>query len=103
MNLQGEQEHSKYYFEIADIERNQKLYEIYLAEAESALEKGLVLPAYDQILKCSQTFNVLDTRGAIGVTERQVMFGKMRDLSRRVSEAYIEERKALGFPLVGPD
>jgi glycyl-tRNA synthetase len=98
VNLQGEQEHSKYYFEIADIERNQELYKIYMAEAESALEKGLVLPAYDQILKCSQTFNVLDTRGAVGVTERQVMFGKMRDLSRRVSEAYIEERKALGFP-----
>jgi len=98
VNLQGEQQHSKYYFEIADIERNQKLYSLYLEEAESALEKGLILPAYDQVLKCSQTFNVLDTRGAIGVTERQAMFGKMRDLSRRVSEAYIAEREALGFP-----
>jgi glycyl-tRNA synthetase len=98
VNLQGEQQHSKYYFETADIERNQKLYSLYLEEAESALEKGLILPAYDQVLKCSQTFNILDTRGAIGVTERQAMFGKMRELSRKVSEAYIAEREALGFP-----
>ena len=98
VNLQGEQEHSRYYFETADIERNQKLYALYLQEAESALDKGLILPAYDQILKCSQTFNILDSRGAIGVTERQAMFGKMRDLSRRVSEMYIASREALGFP-----
>ncbi len=98
VNLQGEQEHSKYYFETADIERNQKLYALYLQEAESNLEKGLILPAYDQILKCSQTFNILDSRGAVGVTERQAMFGRMRDLSRRVSEMYIVSREALGYP-----
>ncbi len=103
VNLQGEQEHSKYYFETADIERNQKLYALYLQEAESALDKGLILPAYDQILKCSQTFNILDSRGAIGVTERQAMFGRMRDLSRRVSEMYIASREALGFPWLQND
>lgn len=98
VNLQGEQEHSKYYFEHADIERMQKLYALYTEEANAALEKGLILPAYDYILKCSQTFNILDTRGAVGVTERQALFGRMRDLSRRVSEAYIAEREKLEYP-----
>lgn len=103
VNLQGEQEHSQYYFEAADVERNQKLYAFYLQEAEASLEKGLILPAYDQILKCSQTFNILDSRGAVGVTERQAMFGRMRELSRRVSEGYIAKREALGFPWLTKD
>lgn len=98
VNLQAEQEHSKYYFEDADIERMQKLYALYLDEANAALEKNLILPAYDYILKCSQTFNILDTRGAVGVTERQAMFARMRDLSRRVSEAYLAERQQLEYP-----
>ena len=60
--------------------------------------KGLVLPAHDYVLKCSHTFNILDTRGAVGVTERQALFGKMRDLARRVAEAYLEQRQRLEFP-----
>ncbi|NPV75253.1 MAG: glycine--tRNA ligase subunit beta [Anaerolineae bacterium] len=98
MNLQAEQEHSKYYFEVADVERMQNLYAIYEAEAEAALAQGLILPAHDYILKCSHTFNILDTRGAIGVTERQAFFGRMRELTRRVAEAYVEERRKLEFP-----
>jgi glycyl-tRNA synthetase len=101
VNLQAEQEHSKYYFEIADVERARKMYQLFEEEANSALEKGLVLPAHDYILKCSHTFNILDTRGAVGVTERQALFGRMRDLARRVAEAYLEQRKALGFPWLG--
>ncbi len=97
-NLQGEQEHSKYYFEVADVSRLQQMYTLFEAEANSALEQGLILPAYDYILKCSHTFNVLDTRGAVGVTERQAMFARMRDLARRVSEGYLEQRQRLEFP-----
>ena len=70
VNLQAEQEHSRYYFEVADVERLRSLYDLYRAESELALESGLLLPAYDYALKCSHTFNVLDTRGAVGVTER---------------------------------
>lgn len=98
VNLQAEQEHSKYYFEIADVERLRQMYNLFEEEANSALEAGLVLPAHDYILKCSHTFNILDTRGAIGVTERQAFFGRMRDLSRREAEEYVAQREQLGFP-----
>ncbi|MCL4562363.1 MAG: glycine--tRNA ligase subunit beta, partial [Chloroflexi bacterium] len=98
MNLQAEQEHSRYYFEIADVERLRQMYALFEQEAESALKANLVLPAYDYILKCSHTFNVLDTRGAVGVTERQALFARMRELARRVSEAYLEGRQRLEFP-----
>jgi glycyl-tRNA synthetase len=93
-------EHSKYYFEIADVPRVRTMYDLFKAEAEAALANGLVLPAHDYLLKCSHTFNILDTRGAIGVTERQLFFREMRDLARRVAEAYLEQRKALGYPLL---
>ena len=98
VNYQGEFEHSKYYFESADIERLHEMYDLYEAEANLALDQGLVLPAHDYILKCSHTFNILDTRGAVGVTERQALFGRMRDLSRRSAEAYVAQREELGFP-----
>jgi glycyl-tRNA synthetase len=98
VNLQAEQEHSKYYFETADVERVRQMYDLFEAEANACLDQKLVLPAYDYVLKCSHTFNVLDTRGAIGVTERQAFFGRMRDLSRKVSEAYLEQRQRLEFP-----
>jgi len=100
VNLQAEQEHSKYYFEIADIDRLRSMYTLFEAEAESCLKQGLVLPTYDYILKCSHTFNVLDTRGAVGVTERQALFGRMRELARRVSETYIEQRKQFEYPFI---
>jgi glycyl-tRNA synthetase len=98
INFQGEVEHSKYYFEIADVDRMRQLYKIYEAEAEEALKNGLILPAHDYILKCSHTFNILDTRGAVGVTERQALFGKMRELTRRNAEAYVEQRKKMEYP-----
>ncbi len=98
VNYQAEKEHSQYYFEIADIERVREMFNLFEEEANLALEKGLVLPAHDYILKCSHNFNILDTRGAVGVTERQALFGRMRDLSRRTAEAYITQREALGFP-----
>jgi glycyl-tRNA synthetase len=103
VNLQAEQEHSKYYFEGAGVERLRQMYDLYDAEIESCLEQGLVLPAYDYILKCSHTFNVLDTRGAVGVTERQALFGRMREFARRVSEAYLEQRQRLEYPFIKDD
>ncbi|MDP6769805.1 MAG: glycine--tRNA ligase subunit alpha, partial [Anaerolineales bacterium] len=100
VNLQSEQEHSRYYFEVADVDRLRKLYELYKSEAESALDDGLVLPAYDYALKCSHTFNVLDTRGSIGTTERAVFFREMRGLVRKIAQSYLEQRQTLGFPLL---
>ncbi len=101
VQLQSEQEFSKYSFEIADVERLRAMYTAYEAEAEAALAEGLVLPAHDYVLKCSHTFNLLDTRGAVGVTERQALFSRMRDLARRVAEAYYAKREEAGFPWLG--
>ncbi|MBM3152781.1 MAG: glycine--tRNA ligase subunit alpha, partial [Chloroflexi bacterium] len=95
-----EYEHSKYYFEVADVERARQMYDLYLAEAASCLEQGLVLPAHDYVLKSSHTFNILDARGAISLTERQASFGRMRGLARRVAECYLEQRKELEYPLL---
>ena len=100
VNLQSEQEYSRYYFEVAGMDRLRSLYDLYKSEAESALNVGLVLPAYDYALKCSHTFNVLDTRGSIGTTERAVFFRDMRGLVRRIAQRYIEQRQSLDFPLL---
>jgi glycyl-tRNA synthetase len=94
----AEREHSTYYYEVADVARMREMFQLFEAEANLALERGLVLPAYDNIIKCSHTFNVMDARGAVGFTERQALFGKMRDLSRRVSEAYLAQRAEMGHP-----
>ncbi len=100
VNFQNEQEQSRYYFGIAEVERLQQIYTLYHAEVEAALAAGLVIPAHDYVLKMSHAFNVLDARGAIGVTERQAAFARMRGLARRVSEAYLEQRKQLEYPLL---
>ena len=100
VNLQAEQEHSRYYFEIADVERLRQMYDLYEEEARACLAQNLILPAHDYVLKCSHTFNVLDSRGVIGVTERQAYFGRMRELSRRVAELYMEQRQRLEYPFM---
>lgn len=94
----AEREHSTYYYEVADVPSLRQMFSLFTKEAENALERGLVLPAYDNIIKCSHTFNVLDARGAVGFTERQALFGKMRELSRKVAEAYYAQREEMGFP-----
>lgn len=94
----AEREHSTYYYEVADVPRLREMFNLFASEAENALGRGLVLPAYDNIIKCSHTFNILDARGAVGFTERQALFGRMRQLSRQVSEAYLAQRKEMGFP-----
>ncbi len=97
-----EYEHSRYYFEIGDVDRLRQMYDLYRSEAEACLEDGLVAPAHDFVLKCSHTFNALDCRGAIGVTERQVYYTQMRAMARRVAERYLEQRKELEYPLLKP-
>ncbi|UYN90614.1 MAG: glycine--tRNA ligase subunit beta [Anaerolineales bacterium] len=98
LNLQAEREQSKYYFELADVERLRQLYDLYEAEGQAALDGGLLLPAYDYMLRTSHAFNVLDARGAIGVTERQAYFRRMRALASRVAEAYAAERQREEYP-----
>jgi len=96
--LQPEREYSRYNYEIADVERLRTMYDEFEAEANSCLDAGLVFPAHDYILKCSHSFNLLDGRGAVGVTERAALFGRMRELARRVTDLYLEEREEAGFP-----
>ena len=98
VQLQSEQQFSKYAFELADVDNMREMYRLYEEEAKRCLEAGQVLPAHDYVLKCSHTFNLLDTRGAVGVTERAGYFRRMRDLSRNVADAYLEERQQMEFP-----
>lgn len=98
--LQSEIEHCRYYFEIADIEGLKQTYNVYESESKRALEAGAVVPAYDYVLKCSHLFNVLDTRGAIGVTERAYYFHRMRNMTRNVAKAYAEQREKMEYPLL---
>jgi glycyl-tRNA synthetase len=93
-------EHSKYYFETADIERARQMYELFSAEADACFAQGLLAPAYDYVLKCSQAFNVLDTRGVISVAERQAFFKKMRGIAKQIAESFEEQRKEAEYPLL---
>ncbi|MFW0860787.1 MAG: glycine--tRNA ligase subunit alpha [Dethiobacter sp.] len=97
---QAEVEHSVYCFEEADIAMLFTLFGMYAKEAQRLLEKGLVLPGYDQVLKCSHTFNLLDARGAISVAERTGYIGKVRTLARLCAQSYLAQRAELGFPLL---
>ena len=98
--LESEVEHSRYNLDHADIELLRRQFAIYEEEAANCLQVGLTIPAYDYVLKCSHTFNLLDSRGAIGVTERQGYFARMRELARQVAESYLAERERLGYPLL---
>ena len=91
---------SKYYFEEADIGRLTQMYDACEAEAVMSLDKGLTRPAHDYVLRCSHIFNVLDARGAVGVTERARFFARMRRLARGVAEGFLAERETLGYPLL---
>ncbi|GGN96718.1 glycine--tRNA ligase subunit alpha [Saccharibacillus kuerlensis] len=97
---QAEYEHSKYTFELSDVKMLFTLFNMYEQEATRAANENLVFPAYDYVLKCSHTFNLLDARGAISVTERTGYITRVRNLARKVAAAYVEEREKLGFPLI---
>ncbi len=100
VHMQGEIEHSKYNFDESDPELLFTLFNLYQTEAEQLMEKGLVLPSYDYVLKCSHTFNLLDARGVISVTERTRYIRQVRGLARKVAQLYLDQREALGFPLL---
>lgn len=97
---QPEYEHSKYTFELSDTDMLFTLFNTYEKEAMRIMEEGLVFPAYDYVLKCSHTFNLLDAKGAISVTERTGYIGRVRNLARKIAKAYVEERERLGFPML---
>lgn len=97
---QPEFEHSTYTFEASDTDLLFKLFNQYEQEAKRAMEKSLVFPAYDYVLKCSHTFNLLDARGVISVTERTGYIGRVRNLAREIAKLYVEKREALGFPML---
>ena len=90
---ENERQWSVYNFEEADVPLLTRRFEEHERECERLLERGLPLPAYDQVLKCSHAFNLLDTRGAISVTERATYIGRVRTLARRVALAYLAERE----------
>ncbi|MFN3983974.1 MAG: glycine--tRNA ligase subunit alpha [Rhodocyclaceae bacterium] len=98
--LQNEVEQSKYNFEHSNVEFLFSLFGNYESEARRLIETGLALPAYEMVLKAGHTFNLLDARGAISVTERAAYIGRIRNLSRGVAQAYFAAREALGFPML---
>jgi glycyl-tRNA synthetase alpha chain len=97
---QSEVEYSKYHFEHSDAALSFQLFDRFEAECKRLLAAGLVLPAYDFCMKCSHSFNTLDARGAISVTERQRFIGRVRALAKGCAEGYVKERARLGFPLL---
>jgi glycyl-tRNA synthetase alpha chain len=100
IRYEEERQHSVYNLELADIDMLRQLFEMYEAEAYRALDGGLPLPAYDYVLKCSHTFNLLDSRGAVSVTERGKIIERVRRAACRVARAYVDHREAIGFPLL---
>ena len=96
---QNEVEQSKYNFEAANVTWLLQLFSACESEAKRLVEAGLVLPAYEMVMKCSHTFNLLDARGAISVTERAATIGRVRTLARLIAQGYFASREALGFPL----
>ncbi|TJZ79213.1 glycine--tRNA ligase subunit alpha [Chitiniphilus eburneus] len=99
---QNEVEQSTYNFEHSNVELLLSLFNSFEGEAQKLLEAGLPLPGYEMILKAAHTFNLLDARGAISVTERAAYIGRIRTLARGVAQAYYESRERLGFPMCQP-
>ena len=97
--LQNEQEQSAYNFEHADVDFLFHAFAKHEEKAKALMEAQLALPAYEQVLKCGHTFNLLDARGAISVTERAAYIGRIRTLSRSVAQSYCDSRERLGFPM----
>lgn len=100
VHLQGEIEQCTYNFKASNPELLFSLFGLYEQEAKEVIEQGLVLPGLDYVLKCSHSFNLLDARGVISVTERTGYIGRIRNLARRVAKVYLEQRETLNFPLM---
>lgn len=100
VHLQSEIEQCTYNFEASTPELLFQLFGLYEQEATQLIEKGLVHPSLDYVLKCSHSFNLLDARGLISVTERTRYIGRIRNMARQVAKLYLEQREQLGFPLL---
>jgi glycyl-tRNA synthetase alpha chain len=97
---QAEKEFSTFNFEEANVGDLTLAFDNYEREALKLVEKGLILPGYDYCLKCSHTFNLLDARKAISVAERTRYIGRIRHIARQVAQRYVEQRAAMGHPLL---
>jgi len=95
-----EVEFSKYNFDLSDAKMHFNMFDTFEKESLKLLKEGLVLPAYDFCLKCSHSFNMLDARGAISVTERTQYIARVRNLARKCAAEYLKLREELGFPLL---
>ena len=100
IHKQDEYQFSRYNFDESDPAMLVDIFEKFEKECKRIIERGLPLPAYEYCLKCSHTFNLLDARGAIGVTERANYIGRVRALANLCAESYLNQRKELGFPLL---
>ena len=101
VHRQSEVEYSRYNFEQANVEMLFELFGTYEKETHACLDAGLVLPATDHVLKCSHTFNMLDARGVISVTERVSYIERVRRLAQRIARAYVKQRQEMEHPLMG--
>ena len=97
--LQNEVEMSTFNFEHANVDELFKQFDLFEGESTKLIDAGLPLPAYEYVLKASHTFNLLDARKAISVTERQRFILRVRTLARAVAQAYFDKRRSLGFPM----
>lgn len=101
VHQEDERQFSAYNFEVADVELNLRLFNDYEMEFGRLMERGLVLPAYDFVMKCSHTFNLLDARNAIGVNERAGYIARVRGMARAVATGYVALREKMGHPGLG--
>src|SRR5574344_1112642 len=97
---QNEVEQSKYNFEVSNSEALFTMFDLYQKEVDNCINAELVLPAYDYVLKCSQTFNLLDARGVISRDERMNFINRVRRMAAMVAKLYVEQREEMGFPLL---
>ncbi len=100
---QQEIDYCHYAFNTASVARLRAMYALFVEEAGAVLDRGQILPAYDYVLRCSHAFNLLDSRGAVGVTERARFFREMRELARCAAEKFCEQRREHAFPLLGDE
>ncbi len=96
---QNEVEQSTYNFEHSDVDFLLQAFAAHEKQSQHLMTQQLALPAYEQLLKAGHTFNLLDARGAISVTERAAYIGRIRNLARAVAQAYVDSRARLGFPM----
>ncbi|WP_374297096.1 glycine--tRNA ligase subunit alpha [Acinetobacter sp.] len=99
---QNEVEQSTYNFEYAPVDKLFELFDFHESESNRLMQAELPLPAYEQVVKASHTFNLLDARGAISVTERQRYILRVRTLARAIAQSYVQSRAKLGFPMAEP-